>query len=300
MGLVDKLKKLFFGKTKEPPRANPAWKETLEKLLRTSVSLSFGASESSLPLTCSKFGGCPALPENFVWPVFCRRKHGRRNKETPLSFLLQINLEEFSPFDEDKLLPPRGMLYFFYEVDSMCWGFGPEDEGCARVYFYDGDLSALSPVRPPENRLFDESRLTFGRAPSLPSWEEYSEYNDAEMSSRAYGALLADFGVEEKEEGEDGKLLGYADVIQGEMLTDCEQAVRSLSHGDGSPETDIDDEEDVYEKGRDWTLLLQLGTVNVGNTELMWGDCGRLYFYIKKRDLASKNFDNVWMILQSC
>ncbi|MGN0700170.1 MAG: DUF1963 domain-containing protein [Oscillospiraceae bacterium] len=30
----------------------------------------------------------------------------------------------------------------------------------------------------------------------------------------------------------------------------------------------------------------------------MFGDCGHIYFWIRKADLAARNFDNVWLILQ--
>ena len=30
----------------------------------------------------------------------------------------------------------------------------------------------------------------------------------------------------------------------------------------------------------------------------MWGDCGCIYFWLKKQDLAAGNFDRVWLILQ--
>ena len=30
----------------------------------------------------------------------------------------------------------------------------------------------------------------------------------------------------------------------------------------------------------------------------MWGDCGRLYFWIRQEDLRRCVFDNVWMLLQ--
>ncbi|MCD2347047.1 DUF1963 domain-containing protein [Clostridium guangxiense] len=30
----------------------------------------------------------------------------------------------------------------------------------------------------------------------------------------------------------------------------------------------------------------------------MFGDCGEIYFYIRKADLKDKNFENVWLILQ--
>lgn len=298
MSFFEKLMGLFFGRKtecrKESAEEAAAFREEMKKQLRTSVSLSFEKADGELPQTCSKFGGFPALPENFAWPYFSWE--GRRR---PLAFLLQINLEEFAPFDADKLLPPRGMLYFFYETDSMCWGFDPKDEGCARVYFYDGELSVLSPVRPPVEYPFDEARLRFEGAPSLPSWEEFAEYNDFGDDFELYDKIRAnEYGVEEKEEGENSKLLGYADVIQNEMPTECEQVTRGIYLGDGSPEIDEAEKEDIHEKSRDWTLLLQLGTVNAGSTELMWGDSGCLYFYIRKQDLAAKNFDDVWMILQ--
>jgi uncharacterized protein YwqG len=31
---------------------------------------------------------------------------------------------------------------------------------------------------------------------------------------------------------------------------------------------------------------------------MMWGDAGRLYFWIRKQDLAEQSFDAVWAILQ--
>ena len=47
-----------------------------------------------------------------------------------------------------------------------------------------------------------------------------------------------------------------------------------------------------------WVLLFQMGTVEDDETELMYGDCGLIYFWIRKEDLAARNFDNVRLILQ--
>ena len=33
-------------------------------------------------------------------------------------------------------------------------------------------------------------------------------------------------------------------------------------------------------------------------SEFMFGDCGHLYFWIRKQDLQNRDFDHVWMILQ--
>ena len=47
----------------------------------------------------------------------------------------------------------------------------------------------------------------------------------------------------------------------------------------------------------DWLLLLQVGD-NSG-TDMMWGDAGKLYFWIHREDLAAHRFDRVWMVCQS-
>ena len=39
-------------------------------------------------------------------------------------------------------------------------------------------------------------------------------------------------------------------------------------------------------------------TVENGDFELMFGDCGRIYFYIRREDLAQRRFDRVWLIQQ--
>ena len=39
-------------------------------------------------------------------------------------------------------------------------------------------------------------------------------------------------------------------------------------------------------------------TVTGDGFELMFGDCGRVYFCIRKEDLAARRFDRVWLILQ--
>ncbi|MHC4402544.1 MAG: DUF1963 domain-containing protein [Planctomycetota bacterium] len=52
------------------------------------------------------------------------------------------------------------------------------------------------------------------------------------------------------------------------------------------------------EKGAaDWQLLLQIDS-DEDNAGMMWGDMGRLYFWIRRDDLKKQAFGNVWMVLQ--
>ena len=54
----------------------------------------------------------------------------------------------------------------------------------------------------------------------------------------------------------------------------------------------------VLEQGAaDWRLLLQIDTDEEG-PGWMWGDVGRLYFWLTRQDLTSLRFDNVWLIFQ--
>ena len=57
---------------------------------------------------------------------------------------------------------------------------------------------------------------------------------------------------------------------------------------------------EVIKDSKNWILLFQMDAIKVDDYELMFGDSGHIYFWIKKEDLKNKNFDNVWLILQSC
>ena len=46
----------------------------------------------------------------------------------------------------------------------------------------------------------------------------------------------------------------------------------------------------------DWLLLLQIDSDDA--LQVMWGDTGRVYYWIRRQDLAARKFDRVWTILQ--
>ncbi|TCD03493.1 DUF1963 domain-containing protein [Pedobacter psychroterrae] len=90
-------------------------------------------------------------------------------------------------------------------------------------------------------------------------------------------------------------LLGQPDVIQNEMELECELVTNGLYCGDPSGYNDPRAEK-LRPNAKDWRLLLQIDSNE--ETEMMWGDVGRLYFWIKEEDLAAKRFENSWCILQ--
>jgi uncharacterized protein YwqG len=66
-------------------------------------------------------------------------------------------------------------------------------------------------------------------------------------------------------------MLGCADLIQGNIVEDADDNV----------------------------LLLQLNSIeSVDADELMFGDCGAIYFYISRQDLKNKRFDRIKFELQ--
>lgn len=83
------------------------------------------------------------------------------------------------------------------------------------------------------------------------------------------------------------------------MLSECELCGRrGIYTGSGYPNMTDEEKERFAEASKEWTLLLQLDTVEKDDFGLMFGDCGRIYFYILKEDLKNKNFENTWLILQ--
>ena len=244
----------------------------------------------------SKLGGNPFLPVDFTWPVFADGTVTR-----PLSFLCQINLAEVAEYDRDGLLPGKGMLYFFYECEAFRWGFDPKDKGSAQVFYFENTagFQPLSwPEEIPEEYVVPEMAVRFTPRPSYPNYEELDLHSSTDCQWEEYDAILEKMGVDL--DAETHKLLGYADIIQSEMLTECERVTRGLYCG--NPESyqavSRDAEESIAESAKDWILLLQLTTLETDDWQWMWGDCGMLYFYIKKQDLAAKRFENAWFSLQ--
>ena len=134
---------------------------------------------------------------------------------------------------------------------------------------------------------------------SYPSFEELDCYTDLDTDWDEYDEAVEAMGLKE-ECCDRHKLLGYANIIQGEMLTECERIDRGLYCGDSESyqNTPEDVKKDIAAHAKDWMLLFQLTTISDGETEILWGDCGSLHFYISREDLAKRNFSNIQFSLQ--
>ncbi len=91
------------------------------------------------------------------------------------------------------------------------------------------------------------------------------------------------------------QLLGHPAPIQNEMRLECQLVSHGLYCGDARGGRDPRAKE-LAPGAADWRLLLQVDTDD--DAGMMWGDCGRLYFWIREDDLRDCAFENAWMILQ--
>ena len=274
--------------------------EILDSLKKNEITISTEFNNNSEMIDKSKIGGKPYLPKDFIWPYY---------QGLPLSFLAQISLEEVSLLDKDKLLPSTGMLYFFYELETQEWGYSPQNKGCAKVFYFE-DSSNFELIDFPKNMEDDykipEFKINFKSNISLPSYEDFfnlvedkeelkdiTENEFYDIYHSAYDELSKKYLVPIEKYI---KLLAYPDVIQNSMEEECAAVARGFNMGGiGYPKKY---KEEIKKASKDWILLFQMDTVETSDYELMFGDCGHIYFWIKKEDLANKNFENIWLILQ--
>ncbi len=273
----EKMKNLF-----DNFRLSKHW-ETFEPKLRDEINIET-FPEDKIALGKSKFGGKPDLPKNIEW---FKEASGKS-----LSFIAQLNFSELQKFNISKELPKEGILYFFYSANQEAWGFDIKDKDKFKV-FYSIDTENLEskpfPADLEQFGIYKSCSLKFSNAVSLPSWENKfvgEVLNDSEVDSY----------MEITSADDNNKILGYSDNIQGEMELECQLVTNGLFCGD--PSGYNDPRRKQLEKGAsDWKLLLQIDSED-DKTEMMWGDSGRLYFWIRQQDLKELNFEKSWFVLQ--
>lgn len=277
-------------------------RQAIQAVERSSIRLDIGGAEQYVK-GGTRFGGQPDVPPDFVWPTFATAIYGDEEvRARPLGFLAQFNCAEMAKLDQEGLLPKTGVLSFFYEMDSQLWGFDPKDAGCARVFWFADVASLVSGVFPEE--LQEDFRLPCLAIKaeaeiSWPDWEDFCLQPDIEWEQYdEFEEERAMLGYELPEDSF-SKLLGWPNVIQNNMTRECELVSRGYYLGNNWKEIPDKEIAEVEQSSlEEWRLLFQLDVVTDGNFELMFGDCGCLYFYIRKEDLLNCRFDRIWLISQ--
>lgn len=207
--------------------------------------------------------------------------------------MAQIDLTELPPL-EDLKLPKSGSLFIFYDNENQPWGFDPADASGSKVIYVDAPLSSI-PLREIVDTLREEDRF-----PGI-TWTGNLEQTYGQLDGEQIRALE----ITEDEfmeylslsvfEGTRHRIGGHPDQIQNDVRLEVQLVANGIYCGNG----DVYNSQEALQLApgaEEWQLLLQIDSEE--SASMMWGDMGRLYFWIRKADLANRNFDSVRTILQ--
>lgn len=272
--------------------------DVLSGLLCPGVALARTGTDTAA-LGLSRMGGGPDVPEGFVWPS-CR---GRA-----LDFLLQVNLADLRGLPIGLDLPQTGVLSFFYDMEDQPWGYEPAHRSGHRVFLFDADAVVRRLPASDDDLALPSSTITFHPGLRLPhpfsaEGERVADLLKAhgrpwsESDEEAYFELVGAVAAYHAGSGRPLHVIGgHSHNVQGDMPLEAQLVTHGLSLGDGTAYNDS--RRPALEEGRDeWQLLLQFDSDDEG---AMWGDSGMLYAWVRRQDLAERDFSQTWMALQCC
>jgi len=237
--------------------------------------------------TLSHFGGDAHLPDGLSWP-------GRNG--TPLDFLARLSLSELQRAAAVDWLPGSGALLFFYDMNNQAWGFDPGDRGAWAVVHVPDSSS------PPRSGTSQGARkspipfrsIGFRRVTSRPSWERPSvkalNLTDEEMDQ--YGNVRdQEFGALPQHQ-----VSGFPAPVQGDdMERECQLVSNGLYCGDSTGYNDPRASA-LGPGAADWRLLFQFDSDD--ELDIIWGDGGMIYFWVREQDARKGDFSGTWLVLQ--
>ncbi|MCH5351587.1 MAG: DUF1963 domain-containing protein [Clostridiales bacterium] len=236
------------------------WLKEFEPLTKTSAELIHADSDSK---SFSKFGGLPIVPDNFEWPTL---------NGNPMPFVLQLDFSEINSDGRLNNLPVSGLMYLFVEEV-----FEPEFDYIPKILFFD-KANKLSCANVPNN-LQKKYKEIFVAPNYIKTYPDVSDCDEAFKIScnRPFGGMDDEYDALSEENVECHLVGGWPSHLQGSF-----EKIREEIDGDK------------------WVLLLQVKSESSENfdEELMWGDCGLLYIYIREKDLIARNFNNVILEMQ--
>lgn len=239
----------------------------------------------------SKVGGNPFLPRDFEW--FRATSYDNHY----LSFIAQFDLSEIHKYDKNNELPEMGFLYFFYDFEAEVTGGDPKNQECAKVFYFDGTKDELVETQVPDE-LSEDYRI-----PEMPI--KIMKQNEFPKRDDLNAITMQDYDYDEIYEVLNKmdyyplkypiKLLGYADLMQGSMLTEVSMVADGINVNGFEH---LEKLEKYQENALEWVLLFQVGILEDDDFYLEIGDEGKLYYFIRKEDLSNRRFDRVVAMTQ--
>lgn len=232
----------------------------------------------------SKLGGSPDLPGYITWPSWQDRR---------LTLVLQLDFAEVQSAVAASDLPSRGRLWFFYDIDRLPTISRQSQFEGWRLLFDDAPVAAnaiepttaSSTLRDEE---LPEQPIEFGSIRTYPS--VFHIATDEEESVLYDRSSFDESGLCEPDDQSRHarplhQLLGHATPIHPwNEGYDCEFFYQRLVNDNTV------DEATLEANSQDWMLLLQIDSIPPDWT---WGDNGLLYVYIRRQDLAARDFSKV-------
>ena len=234
----------------------------------------------------NRLGGAPNLPESVEWPEW---------EGKPLSFLGQFDL---STLPEDALeysMPREGYLFFFYHLEVWDTGYSNEEADGFRVIFVDSIEQGASVRELPmisKKKTVDSFTERFIELRSGVSYPELSDPRVDELGfEEEHFDAYVHFCLDGKPEHQ---LFGHVwQVQEANMPLKCHVVSNGLYTGKSANYKEVNNHENDPEV-QDWVLLFQVDSDD--RCDMMWGDLGKLYFWIRKQDLAEGRFEKCWML----
>ena len=236
--------------------------------------------------TSSYLGGQPPAHDGFRWP---------EREQRPMPFLACIDLSSLTTFE---WLPPSGHLLFFYDIHGDAWGFDPKDRGAWVVRHLDDTVATGDPVPFPD-ALDKKLRLprkyvTFNATSLPPTWDHDDMV--ALQLSEAESDVLSEIRYAQRENEVAHQIGGFPEAVQDpHMGLECQLVTDGIYLGDGEW-FGTEEAEALSPGAADWRLLLQFDSDDALN--VMWGDAGMVYFWVREEEARRGNFSNVWLVFQ--
>ncbi len=271
-----------------PPDAAARWTALLRQCVRLRKA-------SGTEPTAAQLGGEPLLPAGMPWPEW--PDHG------PLSFIASIDCAALPRNGVHPAFPEDGTLLLFFfdgQIDdgnAMVWVADPETWAGARVLYVPAGTETAAAATPAGLEPYPRVDLTAAARCSVPDpWHPRSldalTDGDVPLDPREIPPHVKTFmdAVYSGNNSIGHQVGGHARPVQGPVEYE-------IAHAILGPKTQWTDPR-LDEEAQRWILLAQIDTDADAN--MMWGDCGTLYWLIRPEDLAARRFEEARLTWQCC
>lgn len=243
--------------------------------------------------TNSKIGGNPEVnKDNFNWP---------RIDNKPMAFLAQIDLKEISQEVDYHWLNNSGSILFFYDLDTMPWGFDPKDRGRWSVIYQEKTTMMIDfPKDFEQKNILKESYISPYIIKTLPpsNHRDIKNLNLSEHEESFYSVYDTHYPeLSPYKKMPRHQVGGFPSALQRNMMEFEAQSASTGTYMGGGKIFKSSEAQEFMSKPNNWKLLFQLDLNDDLGIQLEAS--GRLYFWVETNLSKKNNFENTWLIFQS-